>query len=82
MTKTQRMRSQAAKKANKTRRARRELVDRYGFDTSDIADLAMKGHSCSEISEQLLIPVASVAATVANMNRPGRLSDLVEDCNF
>lgn len=60
----------AARKAARTRAARQELEATYGYDTYLVADGGFTGHS------------PRMAAIKANINRPGRLRDLVKRCNF
>lgn len=82
MKKKDMTRSLAAVKASVTRKARRELENTYGPMTYDIAEMVMKGYTCTSIADELFLHLPSVAATVANINRDGHLSDLVDECNF
>jgi hypothetical protein len=71
----------AARKAVNTRRARKALLDRYGMDTYDVLELAVRGKNSQEIEYLTGVYAPSARAVMANLTR-GRYDDLLRDCNF
>ena len=74
-------RSKVAKKAVRTRQARRELSKRYGTSVYEVLQLLCRGKSSVEVSEKTGHTVRAIAAYRANMTR-GTYSPLLDACNF
>lgn len=74
-------RSEAAVRANATRRARREFAERYP-ETAEIARDVLQGFNTADIAWVNDIPTTTVAAVKANLNRYGHYSYLAGLCNY
>lgn len=74
-------RSQAAVKANQTRKARSQFYHKYP-DTCHIAESILKGVDTEDVMWMFDVSAGTVAAIRANLKRPGRYSDLANQCNF
>jgi len=74
-------RSNAAVKANRTRRARKDFYNSYP-ETAAIAETLLNGHSTKATAKWFSIPVSSVAAVLANLNRYGMFRRMAGSCNF
>lgn len=69
MSTTKNSRSQAAVKANATRRLRDAFYARYAW--ADVVESLVKTHNSHQTSLETGCSVATVAAVRANLNRPG-----------
>jgi len=72
---TKNVRSEAARKANVTRRARKEFGSRYP-ETAWIAERILKDGECYAVE------LTVEAAVRANLNRSGTYQDMALACNF
>lgn len=78
---TKKQRSEAARKANATRKARKEFRETYPY-TAETAELLLKGKSTREVADEVWSTTESVAAVLANLNRYGTFSLMALKCNF
>ena len=61
--------SKIARKAVKTRQARREFTEKYNAETLSIVRLVARGLSSSQVAERLSVSAGRVAAVRANLSR-------------
>lgn len=71
MSTTKNSRSQAAVKANATRRRRFRDAFYARYDWADVVESLVKTHNSHQTSLETDCSVATVAAVRANLNRPG-----------
>ena len=81
-TNTANRRSEAARKANATRAARRLFEQRYGTTSYYVVGDIFRGYSTDEICDWNNIARQSLAAYRANLCRSGNFSLLARACNF
>jgi DNA-binding CsgD family transcriptional regulator len=77
MTKAQK----SAKKAAKTRAARKKFRQEMSYEGAEVLELLAQGMTSQEVSDVTWVPVPSVAAYAANRTR-GTYGQLLVDCNF
>jgi hypothetical protein len=86
MPRTPEQRSEAARRAVATHRARKLFLNKYGQRSYDILKLFVSRYpdlSPTDIAAQLRgVSQGTAAATVANYRRDGVFGDMVEDCKF
>jgi hypothetical protein len=70
-----------AKKANETRQARKNFRDAYPMTWEMARDL-LKGASPEDVAWQHDVSRGTVAAVLANLNRPGNFQCMANDCHF
>ena len=74
-------RSEAARKAAATRKARKYMVDSYGEQTAQVLQMIVQGYDSSEISDYTGTRKSTVAAYKANVTR-GTYGDSLHNCNW
>lgn len=75
-------RSEAAKKANFTRAARKIFMKNYGVDSYDAAIQYFRGKNAKQAEGLTGINVNSVRAVYANLSRAGKFYRNAWLCNF